>query len=517
MDTGTVVNHSICNINHRNGQSADVPGSAQPSDLLHGCTGRRYGGLQAGGEATVIQGDVNINCTHPHGGSEEGGFRALFKSKTSGDTDPLHKARNPGPPRAHSLGCPCTLPFPTPFLARATPSFTGLHDIEDSAPSSVNWKAEFEAEATGVRIEITDAGIGGSSRQWPWTDGAEVSVEVRKSDRIRRLKITKATSTVLWLPETRVRVTLVGDSVVAQFSNCNKLQSPGPYATDNGRRKSVLAYDPEAANVHFNISFASVEDATNFSRILLCRPLAGGATDQVLQKVGNCTFMHQNHDISEGEPIDITLVWKQETDPEGKTYEVHDKVSFSDILDLDMSLADQHVRLSFGYMNRLQYHPARNRPTLPQNVKRTPDGGPDSVTFEGAESPTSRLELVTPSTDLEIQQFLKCFAGNQISWKFEAMFLQRKIKISSFSNALLRVLFGSKEYLTQITLWSNDDKLRILMRAVDPDGTNDLRRHPPRWFAITLEKNGVSPVAHLKQHGGIVLTVVKVNYKNNSH
>ena len=519
MDTGTGVSHSseaTCKIHHGNGQSADVPGSAQTPDLPHARAGHQYDRLQANDSATVIQGNVTINCTHSHGGLEKGGLRGLSKSKTSGDTDPLHKARNRRPRRA-SLDCPRTLPFPETFPARATPSFTGLNDIEDSARSSISWKADFEKEATRVQVVIEDAGKGGVSFTRPWAHGAKVSLEtqdaVRKSCQIRRLKITTTKSSVLWLPETGVRVKLIGKSVEAKFSNCNKLQSPGQFVTDNGRRKSVTTYDPEAPNVGLDIDFGSVEAATGFSRILLCRPLAGDAADQALQKVGNCTFMRQSHDIGEKEPGDIIHVWKEETDPEGETYEVHDRVSFSDILDLDVSVANQHVRLSFGYMDRLQYGPAWDHPKLPQDVKRTADGGPGSVSYQGAEFPTSRLELVTPSTDLEVQQLLKCLAGNKLSWQFEAMFLQRNIKISP-SSKVARVLSRSKEYLTQVTLWSNDDKLRILMRALDPDDRNDFRPHLPKWYAITLRKNEVPLKASLKQGGEIVLTTEQVNFED---
>ncbi|KAK5072344.1 hypothetical protein LTR70_010466 [Exophiala xenobiotica] len=486
MDTGTGVNHSseaTCKIRHGYGQSADVPGSAQISDSPHDGMGHQYGTVQANDSTLVIQGNyATINCTHPHGGPEEGGRRRLYKSKTSGDAHPSHKASNSTPLRAYSIDCPRTLPIPKPFPARATPSFTGLYDMEDLASSSVSGKAGFESEATGVQVEITDAGKGVVLCMWPGPDGGTVSIEIQyavcKSYQIRRLKITTTKSSVLWLPETRMRVKIDGKLVTAQFSNCNKLQSPGPFATENGRRKSVTTYDPEAPNVCLEIN----------------------AADQALQKVGNYTFMRQSHYYSDGQHHDTILLWKKETDATGETlYEEHDRVSFSDILDLDMSLADRHVRLSFGYMNRLQYLPAPNPPELPQNVKRTPDGGPDSVKFEGAKFPTSRLELVTASTDLE---------------QFEAMFLQPKIKITPSSKGLARVLPGSKEYLTQVTLWSNDNRLRILMRAVDPDDRNDLRPDRPKWYAIALRKNEVPPKASLKQHGEIVLTTEQINYED---
>lgn len=523
MDTGTGVTHpseAICNMHHANGRSADVPGSAHPLHLPHDCTGNNYGTLQAGGSSTVIQGNVTVNYTHPQGGRGPGDLGVLFRSKTSGDTDPLHKPRNLGLPRAHTLGCLRTFPYPESFSSQATPSFARLHDVGYSVQSSIRWKANSLQEV----IEDNDKGETSFKRYCTPRLSLETQDAVRGGYQLRRLNITTTESVVRWLPDTRVRVALAGHSVVAWFSNCNKLQSPGPYATDNGRRKSVATYDPEAPNVRLEITFASVEEATEFRRILLCLPLTGDAVDHALRKFGNCTFMHQSHEISDEEPKDITLVWKQETDLDGKTYQVHDKISFSDILDLDMNLADEYVRLSFGYMDRLQYRPARDHPKLPQNVKLTPDGGPGSVTFEGAESPTSRFELVTLSTDLEVQQFLRRFAGDKISWQFEAKFLERraifsrrKIKISWFSRGLSRVLSGSREYLTQVTLWSNGDKLRILMRAVDPGGRNELRRHLPRWFAITLEKNGISPTARLKQSGEIVLTIEKIGWEAGSY
>lgn len=468
---------------------------------------RQYGGLRAKGHAFTHQGDfnqgnfyqVNNYCTAPRDHPEEVEPRKVARSRTCEDTDRVCQVREPQPPRAHSIDhlCPvlrnlaettkrtphhvrgtknitacdrCTeqmsCPVAEPSPASATSGFIGLHDVDDSAASSSSWKADFLKEAISVDVVIADAGKGGLSCRRSWSCGAKVSLEtqdVPNSHRNRQLRITEKKSSVLWLPETRVRVQSRGESVIVRFSNCNKLQPPGQYATVDGRRKSVTTYDPEAPNVRLDIDFASVEDATDFSRILLCRPLTGNAADQVLQRAGNCTLMHQSHDIGEKEPGDIIHVWKEETDPKGETYEVHDRVSFSDILDLDVSVADQHVRLFFGYMDRLQYHPAWDHPKLPQNVKRTPDGGPDSGSYQGAEFPTSRLELVIPSTDLEVQQLLKCLAGNKLSWQFEAMFLRRKIKISPVSKGLARVLPGSKECLTQVTLWSNDNKLRILM------------------------------------------------------
>lgn len=397
----------------------------------------------------------------------------------------------------------------------ASTSLVGLRTISENTADHWDEVCSYNAEFAKLTVQdalISDEKIR-SNDGYPFTPLARewgpcvVSIESHRQDGFRRLKVEGDDVSVLWIPNTRVKVFVNKTAVRMHFSNCNKLQPPGHYRTQNGTPLSVTTYHPDKPNVTFEVEFAAEDTANTFRGHVLHNETMDGIDDDAFaQRSPDGTVMHYVH----GGPFDkrrpCVLVWMQDTESESKaTFESHEIVALSDKFDLDITAAGQEVKISIGYVDQLTYYPAFDEPDLPQNVKRTLDGAPARSAMEGGHLATSNICLNTTSTDA--QTLINGILSKTLSWSLEAIFLQLDVKISSSK----RFKFGSDNYTAQVTLWSmpSDHSLRILIRASSISTSDEKSESTePEWFAVTLFQGHNRPTAELKQK---VLTIKKVD------
>lgn len=398
-------------------------------------------------------------------------------------------------------------------------SLIGLKAIRKSSTHSDDWQIVHSVNADYTRLKIDDAYISEeklqSKHEYPFVplsrdwDSCVVSLEAHRQTGFRRLKIEEGDTCEVWLPNTRVQVAFDEPTVSMRFSNCNKLQPPGNYRTQDGAATCVTTYHPEKPNVVFEVGFATADAANTFRTHILRRSMLDTTPDSpFIQQSPQITMTHSSLKTASGDEKPCILVWKQaEGTQSDSTIEVHDMIALSDRLDLDIAVVDKRVEITIGYVDRLTYYPAFDQPDLPQNVKRTLDGAPTKSAVEGGDSSRSRICLT--STPTEARNLLNFVFSRTLSWKLEAIFHQLGVKMSSSK----RLKFGSTSYAAQLTLWSNPGSPTICMTMRTTGKSNFERKsitdgEEVEWFSISFKGGQDRPTAELKQN---VLTIKKVD------
>lgn len=321
---------------------------------------------------------------------------------------------------------------------------------------------------------------------------------------LQRLRVLNSDLPSMWLPNTRVGLRSRENRIRFRFSNCNRLER----TTRDGRMMAIAAYNPDDPNVEVEIEFRSKDDAYEFAQSILCRKVHFLGPGQIpVHSFKKFTFVHQRLETTSGIPQYSIRVWTRENNIDhNHTDEEHDEICFTHRLDLQVNREETQV--SLGYVDWLHYHPTKHSQDLLHLVPQTVDGGPASVTMEGGHLRTS--SLVVPTDGTELKEVINGLLESVSDWHFELcvpevmMEISRSTKLSMFWSKLPRYWSKPEKHSVQITVWSCDDKLKILMRKLTENYDNR-ENYQPCWSEIFLDKRRFNDMLYSKQNDQVIL------------
>lgn len=272
-------------------------------------------------------------------------------------------------------------------------------------------------------------------------------------------------SFVSWIPLDGLQVSVQGDRVHLQYSNCNAQQ----WGTVNGMGQYQSTYNDRSPNISINFVFADPKSANEFASLILhvdCvlpgyHHLEEFQTLSGICKIGTAHEIASQSSTSDQTQLRASIIIVIDNHQDLRISSVF---SLGSCFEYDFQASEGVITISLGHLRKARYKtPQKTSPNWPPHwVRENRSGLPDDIDYDGSTSFAARFS----------EQI-----GDGSSWK-AFMMKVTGWQLHSWQNVQMQ------GHDAQMGVWLRESSLRLLCKV-------HVRKGRQKWYCLDLLTNHV--------------------------